>query len=141
MKVRDILTKNPEVIRPDASICEAAQKMMECDCGMLPVCDGQRLVGAITDRDITIRGVAKGLDPEGTKVYDVMSDGVIWCFEDQDLEEAAAIMEKKQIRRLPVLNGDKRLVGIISLGDLAVRSEEDMLSEEVLECVSEPAMR
>ena len=71
----------------------------------------------------------------------VMSDGIMWCFEDQDLEEAAAIMEKEQIRRLPVLDKGKRLVGIISLGDLALRSEEDMLSEEVLECVSEPAGR
>jgi CBS domain-containing protein len=141
MKVQDILTKDPEVIRPDASICEAARKMKECDIGMLPVCDGERLVGAITDRDLSIRAVAEGRDPNATKVSDVMTPGISYCFEDQELGDAAKVMEEKQIRRLPVLNRSKRLVGIVSLGDFAVRSEEDRLTEQVLECVSEPALR
>jgi len=141
MKVRDILTKDPEVIRPDASICDAARKMKECDIGMLPVCDGERLVGAVTDRDLSIRAVAEGRDPNTTKVSDVMTPGIVYCFEDQELGEAAKIMEEKQIRRLPVVNRSMLLVGIVSLGDFAVRSKEDRLTEEVLEYVSEPAVR
>jgi CBS domain-containing protein len=139
MKVREIQTKDPEVIRPEAMICEAAQKMAEHDIGMLPVCDGERLVGAITDRDLVIRGMAKGYDPLKTKVKDVMSPGICYCFEDDNLEEVARSMEEKQIRRMPILNSGKRLVGIVSLGDLAVRSKNRDLTEEVLEHVSQPA--
>jgi len=139
MKVRDILTKDPHVIRPDAMICEAARIMKQCDIGMLPVCDGRKLVGTITDRDLTIRGIAEGCDPLSTKVKDVMTPNVYWCFDDQDIEDAAQLMEEKQIRRLPIVNRDKRLVGIVSLGDLALRSQNEELAEEVLECVSEPA--
>ncbi|MBM3832422.1 MAG: CBS domain-containing protein [Verrucomicrobia bacterium] len=90
-------------------------------------------------RDLAIRSVAEGHDPLSTKVRDVMTPGITYCFDDQDLEEAAKIMEDKQIRRLPVLNREKRLIGIVSLGDLAVRSHDDRLAEELLECVSEPA--
>jgi CBS domain-containing protein len=140
MKVQDILTKDPEVIRPDATIREAARKMKECDIGMLPVCDGERLVGAVTDRDLSIRAVAEGRDPNTTKVSEVMTSGISYCFEDQELGDAAKVMEEKQIRRLPVVNRGKRLVGIVSLGDFAVRSEENRLTEEVLQCVSEPAL-
>src|SRR5437762_1778186 len=123
MKLKDILTKDPQVIGPDAMICEAARKMKECDIGMLPVCDGQRLVGAITDRDLAVRAVADGCDPLSTKVRDVMTPGICYGFEEQDLEEVAQQMEEKQIRRLAVLNRDKRLVGIVSLGDFALRSK------------------
>jgi CBS domain-containing protein len=139
MKVKNILTKNPEVIRPDAMICEAARKMKEHDFGMLPVCDGERLVGAITDRDLTIRAVAEGKDPLATRVSEIMTPEICYCLEEDDIQEAAHVMEEKQIRRLVVLNRDHRLVGIISLGDLALRSEDDELAEEVLESVSQPA--
>jgi CBS domain-containing protein len=138
MKIKDILTKDPEVIRPDAMICNAAAKMKERDIGMLPVCDGERLVGTITDRDLAIRAVAEGADPLATPVKQVMTPNLFYCFEDDDLEAAAQIMEEKQVRRLPVLNRDKRLVGIISLGDFALRSRDEHLTEEVLESVSEP---
>ena len=137
MLVREILTKNPEVIRPDASICEAARKMKEADVGMLPVCDGTRLLGAITDRDLTIRAMAEGRDPNLTHVAAVMSSQVFYCFDDDDLGEAARVMEEKQVRRLPVLDRQNRLVGIIALADLALRSDDEILAEEVLECVSE----
>jgi len=137
MLVRDILTKDPEVIRPDASICDAARKMKQADIGMLPVCDGKRLVGIITDRDLTVRALAEGRDPNLTEVAAVMSPNVFYCFEDDDLQEAATTMEEKQVRRLPVLNRDKKLVGIIALADLALRSDDEILAEEVLECVSE----
>jgi CBS domain-containing protein len=138
MKIKDILTKDPQVIGPDAMICEAARMMKQCDVGMLPVCDGERLVGAITDRDLAIRAVAEGADPLRTKVEEVMTSGICYCFEDQDIEEVAHLMEDKQIRRMVVLNRDKRLTGIVSLGDFAVRSKDEHLTEEVLECVSQP---
>jgi CBS domain-containing protein len=139
MKVKEIQTRDPEVISPEAMICEAAQRMAEQDIGMLPVCDGERLVGAVTDRDLVIRGLAKGYDPLSTKVKDVMTPRICYCFEDNSLEEVARIMEERQIRRMPILNSNKRLVGIVSLGDLAVRSQNRDLTEEVLEHVSQPA--
>ena len=146
MLVRDILTKDPQVVRPDASICDAAKKMKQLDVGMLPVCDGERLIGAVTDRDLAIRAVAEGRDANRTFVHEVMSRDVLYCFEEDNLEQAAIIMEEKQVRRLPVLNRQKRLVGIVSLGDLALRADDEVLVEEVLECVSEvphssPAIR
>jgi CBS domain-containing protein len=107
--------------------------------GPLPVCDGDRLGGMLTDRDITVRATAAGLDPKTTRVRDVMTDEVLYCFEDQNTDEAARIMAEQQIRRLVILNRDKRLVGIVSLGDVAVQTGDDRLSGEVLERVSEPA--
>src|SRR4030095_8162691 len=139
MKLKEILTPNPQVISPDAVICEAGRLMKQCDIGMLPVCDGERLVGVITDRDLAVRAVANGHNPLQTKVRDVMTPGICWCFHDQSLEEVAQLMEKKQIRRIAVLNRNKRLVGIASLGDFAVRSKYDHLTEELLEGVSQPA--
>src|SRR5438477_12120358 len=112
MKLKDILTKEPQVISPEAMICEAGRLMKECDIGMLPVCDGERLVGAITDRDLAVRAVAVGHDPLKTKVKDVMTPGICWCFEEQSLEEVAKLMEEKQIRRIAVVNRNKRLVGV-----------------------------
>lgn len=137
MKVSKILTKNPQVISPEATICEAARTMRQFDIGMLPVCDGQRLVGSVTDRDLVIRAVADGADPFKTRVREVMTPKIFYCFEEDDLERAAKIMEDQQIRRLPVLNVAKRLVGIISLGDLAIRSRDEELVEEVMEHVCE----
>jgi len=137
MLIRDVLTKDPEVIRPDASIREAAKKMKQLDIGMLPVCDGERLIGAVTDRDLAIRAVAEGRDANRTFIHEVMSRDPVYCFEEDNLEQAAIIMEEKQVRRLPVLNRQKRLVGIVSLGDLALRADDEILVEEVLECVSE----
>jgi len=138
MKIRDILTKNPEVIHPDTPICEAARKMRQCHIGMLPVCDGERLIGSLTDRDLAIRAVAEGADPLQTKVRQVMTSKVYYCHEDDDLDEAARVMENHQIRRLPIINREKQLVGIISVGDLAVRTHDERLVEEVMERVCEP---
>jgi CBS domain-containing protein len=139
MKIRDIETQNPEVIHPDADLFEAAQKMKKLDVGLLPVCDGERLVGMVSDRDITIRGTAEGRDPKQTKVRDVMTPEVVYCYDDQDVKEAAEIMQQRQIRRLPVLNHNKRLVGIVSLGDIAVRTKDERCAGETLERVSESA--
>ena len=138
MKVRDIETMAPEVIGPDETIEEAAKKMRQLDIGMMPVCDGERLCGAITDRDVTIRCVAEGRDPKSTFIRACMTSRIIYCFEDQNVKEVAKLMEEQQVRRLPVLNKDKRLVGIISLGDLAVRTGKEKLAGEILERVSEP---
>ena len=135
MKVKEIITPNPQCISPAASLIEAAQKMKT----LLPVCENDRLAGTVTDCDITVRGLAARLDPKSTKVRQVMTPGVVYCFEDQSVEEAAQIMEDNQIRRLPVLNQSKRMVGIVSLGDLAVRTHQESLAGEVLERVSEPA--
>jgi len=139
MKIKDIFTANPQCIGPETTLTIAAKRMKALDVGMLPVCEGDRLVGSITDRDITIRAVALGSNPNTTAVREAMTQDVIYCFDDDDIEGAAELMEEKQIRRLPVLTRSKRLVGIISLGDLAVRTQRERLVGEVLERVSEPA--
>ena len=138
MKIKEILTGNPEVISPDAGLFEAAQKMKASNIGALPVCDGERLVGMITDRDVTIRGVAEGRDPRKAFVRDVMSKDTVCCLGDSELSEAATLMETLQIRRLPILDEGKKLIGIISLGDIAVRGKDEELAEGILECVSAP---
>jgi CBS domain-containing protein len=102
------------------------------------VCDGDRLLGMITDRDIVLRAIAEGRDPQTTSVEEAMTPGVVYCYQDQDVEEAAALMKEHQLRRLVVLDRDKRLVGILSLGDIAADTDE-ALGGEVLERVSEPA--
>ena len=137
MRLKDVMTRDVELIRPDATVEEAAEKMEALNVGPLPVCDGRRLVGMITDRDITVRAVAAGVGPE-TKVRDVMSPDVVYAFEDQDVREAERIMQDQQIRRLPILDRDKRLVGIVSLGDLAVDADSRSVGE-TLERISEPA--
>ena len=138
MRVYDVMTKNAECIRPDATLQDAASRMRDLDVGSLPVCEKERLVGLLTDRDITVRSVADGHDPRSDHVRDVMTPRVAYCFDDQDIRIAADLMREKQIRRLPVLNRDKRLVGIVSLGDLAVQTGDDRLAGQTLEGISEP---
>src|SRR3954468_16285117 len=140
MQVKEVMTRGAECTRPSATLQEAARKMRDLDVGPLPVCgDNDRLVGMLTDRDITVRAVAEGQDPKTARVEDVMTPDVTYCFEDQDVAEAARLMEEKQIRRLVVLNRDKRLVGIVSLGDLAVKTGDKEVSGAALGQVSEPA--
>lgn len=140
MQICDIMTQGVECIRPDASIEEAACKMRDLDIGVLPVCGhDDRLAGMITDRDIAIRGVAEGKDPRSAKISDVMTPEIVYCFEDQDVSEAAQVMEERQVRRIVVLNRDKRLVGIVSLGDLAVKTRNETLTGEAVEAICEPA--
>jgi CBS domain-containing protein len=140
MFVRDIMTRHAECTRPSASLQQAAERMQQLNVGSLPVCENDRLVGMITDRDITVRSVAEGHDPEQDRVSDAMTAGVAYCFEDQDVEEAARLMNERQIRRLPVLNREKRMVGIVSLGDLAVQTGDEELVGATVEGVSEPAV-
>ena len=139
MKVKDISTRDPQCISPEASLTEAARKMRILDIGMLPVCENDRLVGTVTDRDITVRAVAEGLDPKTVKVRQVMTQEVVYCFENRSVEEAAQLMEEKKIRRLPVLDQEKHLVGIVSIGDLAARAHERKLAGEVLEHIAQRA--
>ncbi|HYM80620.1 MAG TPA: CBS domain-containing protein [Candidatus Limnocylindria bacterium] len=133
------MTGDVECLAPDSTLQEAARKMKDLDVGSLPICDRDRLSGVLTDRDIVIRSVAAGQDPKSTQVRNVMTPEVIYCFEDQGVEDAARIMEEKQVRRLMVLNREKRLVGIVSLADLAVDAGDDVLSGEALEAISAPA--
>lgn len=120
MKIKEAMTTNVRIAKPDQTIREAARAMAEVDSGVLPVGENDRLIGMITDRDIAVRGVGEG--PE-TSVREVMTDHVDYCFEDQDIEEVTKNMASIKVRRLPVLNREKRLVGIISLGDIAQSGE------------------
>jgi CBS domain-containing protein len=138
MQVKDAMTTSVETIRPDTSLHEAAERMKTLDVGLLPVCENDRLVGMLTDRDITVRAVAQGFGGTVGTVKDVMTPDVVYCFEDQDVQEAARLMQEHQIRRLVVINRDKRLVGIVSLGDLAVETGDEKLAGETLEEVSLP---
>ena len=139
MRVAEIMTRDPEVLPSDFILKDAALKMQQLDVGMLPIRDGDRLVGMLTDRDITLRATAEGRDPTKTRVREVMTPEVVYCFEDQDVSEAAKLMQEKQIRRLPILNREKRLVGIVSLGDLAVHSAEEKTVSKTIREVSAPA--
>ena len=124
MKVREVMSKDVLVASPDDTIEKAATLMAQVDCGVLPVGENDRLVGMVTDRDITLRAVAKGQPPDRCKVRDVMSSGIKYVFDDQTTNAAAKSMSDQQVRRLPVLNRQKRLVGIVSLGDLAWRHSD-----------------
>jgi len=133
------MTHGAECIGPEATLQEAAERMKALDVGALPVCgDKDRLLGMVTDRDITIRSVAEGHDPCKDRVRDVMTPKVFCCYDDQLIDEAARQMEDNQIRRLVVLNRAKQLVGIVSLGDLAVETGDEQLVGSTLEAVSEP---
>jgi CBS domain-containing protein len=118
MKVRDAMTSNVQLCTPDDTLRDAAEAMAALNCGLLPVTNNDRLVGMISDRDIAIRGVAMGRGPDA-RIGDIMTSDVKYCFEDQDLDEVCSNMGDIQVRRLPVLDRDKRLVGIIALGDIA----------------------
>jgi CBS domain-containing protein len=139
MKLKEIMTREVEIVHPDDSLQTAAQKMRYRDVGFLPVCDGDRLIGVLTDRDIALRATAEGVDPSKSLSKEWVTNPVVYCFEDQDVDEAAQLMREHQIRRLVILGrDDKRLVGVVSLGDLATNIEEKK-SGEVLHEVSEPA--
>jgi CBS domain-containing protein len=141
MLIKEIMTPNPECISPDDTIQEAARKMRDLDVGLLPVCGaGNHLSGMITDRDIAIRDVAEGKDPRTTPVREAMTQEIIACFDDQDVRDAAQTMQARQVRRLVVLDRDKRLVGIVSLGDLATESGDRHEAGAVLQDVSEPSV-
>jgi CBS domain-containing protein len=122
MQLREIMTTDVDVIRPETCVSQAAQKMRSLDVGALPVCEGQRLVGMVIDRNITIRATAYGHDPNTTPVRHYMSSDLICCFEDQDIKEAEELMRQRRVRRLPVLTREKQIAGIVALDDLASKT-------------------
>lgn len=135
MRVSDAMSRDVQVIHPDRNLMDAARMMADCDCGSLPVAEGDRLVGMLTDRDIVIRALAEG-KPADSRIRDVMSPEVKYCYEDEDLDHVAQNMGDLQVRRLPVVTRDKRLVGIVSLGDIA-NTDEDQAGD-ALAAISEP---
>lgn len=137
MRISEVMTRDVRVIAPNRSIRDAARLMDEMNVGSLPVCDGRRLKGMITDRDITVRATAAGLPPDETLVQEVMSDNVWWCFDDDDVNHIVELMSDHQIRRLPVVDHDKHLVGIVALGDLA--TDDQRSASTVLHRVSSPS--
>lgn len=125
MKVMDVMTRTPVLADPDESIREVAKRMADKDLGFMPVADGDRLVGMVTDRDIAIRAVAAGKGPDACRVRDVMTPDVRYCFEDEDMEHVVPNMAEQQVRRMPVMNRDKRLVGIVTIADAATTDDAE----------------
>ena len=136
MKVSEVMTSDVQTVSADQTAREAASFMLRAEAGSIPVCEGDKVIGIITDRDIAVRGVAEGRGPD-TPVRELMSDGIICAHEDDDVHEIAQRMSREQVRRLPVLDSDDRLCGIVSLGDLA-RETIGEASHEALEGVSQP---
>jgi CBS domain-containing protein len=136
MKISEVMTRDVETVRPDQPVQQAASFMLSADAGSIPVTDGNRLVGMITDRDIAVRGVAKGYGPD-TQVRDLMSADVICIREDDDVDDVASKMSQAQVRRLPVIDDRQQLCGIVSLGDLSRETDGDSASQ-ALEGVSQP---
>lgn len=137
-QLKDLMSRDVKVISPDMTIGEAARRMRDGDFGMMPVGENDRMIGTISDRDIAIRAVADGKDAD-TKVRDVMSEGIAWAYEDESVEQVAKIMSERQVRRLPVVNRDKRLVGIVALGDFAVEKSEILPAAQALSEISKPS--
>lgn len=136
MRVSEVMTRNVRVANPNETIRQAALIMAEIDAGVVPVGENDRLVGMLTDRDIAIRAVAQGMGPE-TRIGDVMSGDVKYCFDDEDSDEVCRNLGDQQIRRIPVVSRDKRLVGILSLGDLAAGSTNGSAGEALAD-ISRP---
>ncbi len=137
MNIQDLMTKDVELIDPATTMRDAAQRMRDEDIGALPVGENDRLVGMVTDRDIVARGVASDRAPSECTVRDVMSEGVYYCFEDEDAQRASDVMAEHKVRRLPVLNRDKRLVGVIAMADLARGGAVDDALKQVSESTPE----
>lgn len=135
MKVKDAMHKGVEWVAPEIPVADVAKKMRDLDIGAIPVGENDRLIGMVTDRDIACRGVANGGDCARLTARDVMSKGILYCNDAEDLEDALRIMEQKKVRRLPVINDNKRMVGMLSLGDIAHAASHE-LSGEVAAAVS-----
>jgi len=134
MEIREIMTKDVDLAGPETTIRDAAVRMRDDNVGALPVGENDRLVGMVTDRDIAVRGVAADRAPADCTVREVMSESIYYCFEDEDAEQAAHTMAEHKVRRLPILNRDKRLVGIVAVADLARAG----VAQEAIRGISEP---
>ena len=140
MKIKDVMTTSVECVRPETTLQEAAAKMRSLNVGSLPVCEGDRPIGIVTDRDIVIRAIAEGRDPRTARVPEVMTADLVSVLETADVKDAARLMKDRQIRRIVVIDPSKRVVGIVSLGDIAVDGHDDKMSGDVLEKVSKDAV-
>jgi len=140
LRIKDVMTPQAEVISPDATTEDAASVMKTLDIGVLPVCDEEGLVGILTDRDLVVRVLAASRDAKAVLVGEAMTPSVVYCFEDDDVEHAATVMAGQQIRRLPVLDKNRKLVGIVSMGDLALHTQDHQLTGKVLEDVSQSSL-
>jgi CBS domain-containing protein len=138
-QIADVMTRNVKVLAPTDSIRRAAECMDELNVGVVPVCDGERVIGMITDRDIAVRAVAAGKSADSTPVSDVMSEHVRWCYDDQPVDEVMDEMCDAQIRRLPVIDHEHHLVGIVSLGDMAERGADQRRVGAALKDISSPS--
>lgn len=138
MKAKDVMTRNVECIKPEMSLQEAASTMKRMDVGFLPVCENDRLCGTLTDRDIVLRVVSEGKDISKCTARDIMTPSAYWCYEDQSTEEVADYMAEHEIRRMLVLDRNKRLCGVISIGDLGKRGEERKAGEAIREIAAAP---
>ncbi|MBW7849703.1 MAG: CBS domain-containing protein [Rhodospirillales bacterium] len=138
MQIREVMSRDVKIITPDTLVRDAARIMRDADTGFLPVGENDRLVGTVTDRDIALRAAAEGRDPNATPVRETMSPDIVYCFEDQDTAEAAKLMANRQIHRLAILNRDKRLVGVLSVGDIAERTGDEHAIGEAMEGISQP---
>jgi CBS domain-containing protein len=138
MKIQDVMTPDVSFVEPGTPILEIARKMRDNDIGSTPVVENDRLVGMVTDRDIVVRVVAEGGDLAGRTARDAMSPRVLYCFDDESVEAVLENMGDQQVRRLPVVNREKRLVGVVSLGDLALSGKRKAAGEALQE-ISQPA--
>jgi CBS domain-containing protein len=136
MRIKEVMTSAVECVRPETTLQEAAAKMKSLNVGPLPVCEGDRPVGIVTDRDIVIRAISDGRDPRTTRIQDVMTRNVATVKETDDVKDAARLMKDRQIRRVVVVGAAQQVVGIVSLGDIAVDTHDDKMSGDVLEKVS-----
>lgn len=139
MLIQEVMTQAPEMIAPDATVEHAARRMGELDVGFIPIAEGDSLIGVVTDRDIAIRAVADGRDPKQTTVKDIMSQDMVSISQDQSLEDAANLFKQHRVRRLLVRDDQQRLIGVLSLGDVAVATGNHELYGDALEKVSQPA--
>lgn len=136
MKISEVMTRDVKTVRPDQTAKEAATFMLDEDAGSMPVSDGDKLIGMVTDRDIAVRGVAQGYGPD-TPISQIMTENVVSAHEDDDIEDIATKMSRAQVRRIPVLDSNDRICGIVSLGDLSREADEDC-AEQALQGVSAP---
>lgn len=136
--IKDVMTLEVVTLAPTAKAKDAAALMRSLNIGAIPICEGTRLMGMVTDRDLVLRVMAEGLNPEHETIQTIMTSDVDYCYEDQTVEEAAQVMQDRQVRRLPIINRENELVGIVSLGDVAVKGTDRMTTATALEEISQP---
>lgn len=137
MLVKEIMTKNPKILTPNSSVAEVVKEMQKLDCGFMPIAENGKILGVVTDRDITLRTISAGKDPTKTSVKEIMTTKTFSVSEDQKVDEAAKKMREQQIRRLVVLDKNNKITGVLSLGDIATRCKDHKIDSGIIEAVSE----